>query len=318
MNKETKILMYGDLDKLKSLMDSHFLDQLTLVSDYQTQEPKTIKELNEYVSAGGYTHVLVPDEHFHKLEGSLKNCIVPIIELLGDHWIPWAIKRKREYMKENGIKNAIVFSKRFQKPYKNTAGLETVLFGYKDSEFYNKNKDRDIDVLIHGSLGEDTYKWVYPVRNWLAEILPEIGVKEGINIVYWKHPGYDRIEGNQKNFLEDYSNILNKSKIAIGGSSHWRLPLKKFYEATACGAILLSDLPLEDKEFFENRILEIKPEKITKKEYAEDVRKMITETLLNYDKLKIDLNPFRAEQDRFNKSYKGRALDIRKIVSRIH
>lgn len=310
--------MYGDLDKLTATMNHHFLDQLILASDEITQEPITISVLNDYIKQGQFTHILIPDEHFHRLEGSLKNCVVPVIELLGDHWVPWAIDRKKDYIKKNKIKNAIVFSKRFQNPYKSLVKLETILFGYKDTEFYDKNLGRGIDVLIHGSLGEDTYRWVYPVRNWLAEILPEIGIKEGINVIQWKHPGYFRKKEDSNNFLKQYSDILNKSKIAIGGSSYWRLPLKKFYEATACGTILLSDLPLEDKEFFKERIIEVDVKKIKEKKYNDEIRKNVMETLSNYDKLKESLNPFRTEQDRFDRSYRGKAIEMRKIISKIN
>lgn len=316
-NDNLNVLHYGNLSKLESTMNHHFLDQLNLVSDESTQDPKTIEELNEYIKEKNFTHVLIPDEHFHNLDGSLKECIVPVVELLGDHWVPWAIDKKRNYVIENGIKHVIVFSKRFQDPYKDIVNLHAVLQGYNNNVFRNRNLEREIDILIHGSLGEDTHKWVYPVRNWLAEILPEIGIKEGLNVQKWKHPGY--FSNNKGNgFIEEYSDILNKSKIAIGGSSYWRLPLKKFYETPACGAILLSDLPLEDKAFFENKIIEINPKKIKFNDYKDVVRRGIMDVLKNYKTTKKNFQPFNSEQGVFNRSYEGKALEIRKIISTIN
>ncbi|MEN7982390.1 MAG: hypothetical protein ABFQ65_03000 [Nanoarchaeota archaeon] len=310
-----KILMYGDISKLEITMNHHFLDQLALTSDEKTQEPRTINELNDYISKGKFTHLLIPDENFHTLEGSLEKCIVPVIELLNDHWIPWAINKKKHYIKENGVKEAIVFSPRFQEPYRELVNLHTTLTGYNNSVFKNDNLDREIDVLIHGSLGEDTYKWVYPVRNWLADVLPEIGVKEGIKIEHWKHPGYWPKKDSPKSSIVKYSKILNKSKIAIGGTSYWKLLLKKFYEASACGAILLSDLPMEERSFFKGKIIEIDSIKMHSKKYVEEVKSKILWVLENYENVKKELQPFRNQQDIFNRSYQGRALEIRAIIA---
>lgn len=316
-NDDLRVLVYGDVSKLEKLMDRHFLGQLTSVSDEITQKPDTIEQLNKYVREGGFTHVLIPDEHFHKLKGSLEGCFVPVVEFLGDHWVSWAVKRKKEYMENNGIDHAIVFSSRFQEPYKELVNMHTVLCGYNNLVFKDRSMERDIDILIHGSLGEDTYGWVYPVRNWLDDILPNIGEKEGLKIGFHNHPGYEDKEKSGGEHEREYADVLNRSKIAIGGSSYWRLPLKKFYEVAACGTILLSDLPLEDRDFFKNRIIEVDSNKIHTKKYEDDIRKNIVNTLENYGESKEILQPFRTEKDIFDKSYKGRALEIRAILSTI-
>ena len=313
-----KVLAYGDVSKLKATMNRHFLHQLEAVSDEVTQAPSTINELNKYVRDGDFTHVVVPDEWFHKLDGTLSGCEVPVVELLGDHLVPWAIDKKKKYMDNNGIRQAIVFSDRFQEQYRGLVDMHCVLTGYDSPVFQNKNRKRDIDILIHGSLGDDTHKWVYPVRNWLSEILPEIGEKEGLNVERLDHPGYwpdgERPKGG---FTGMYSDMLNRSKIAIGGSSHWRLPLKKFYEVSACGAILLSDLPLEDKAFFEARVIGIDPKRTGSRGSEDALRRTLVDTLENYDAVKGRLQPFRSEQDRFDRSYEGRALEMRAVLAGI-
>ena len=319
MNRKFKdslnVLVYGDIDKLKVNSNHHFFDQLSCVSDKMTQNPKTIAELNDYILKGKYTHVVIPDEHFHRLNDSLEKCVVPVVELLGDHWIPWAIERKKEYIQKNGIKHAFVFSERFHESYKNIVNFHPILTGYDSSTFFNQNKERKIDVLISGAMKNHEF-WVYPVRNWLADILPEIGIKEGINIQIHVHPGRVLKKGEEKK-TKEYANVLNQAKIATGGSSFWRLPLKKLYEIPACGTILLSDLPLEDSAFFKGKIMEIKPGKINFKSYADNLRKDIMNVLENYEEFQQKLQPFRTENDRFLRSYEGRALEMRRILKSI-
>jgi hypothetical protein len=189
------------------------------------------------------------------------------------------------------------------------------LIGFDSSIFFDQGISRDIDVLISGSLGKARHPVeVYPVRKWLADVLPEIGVKEGIRVGVFDHPGY--FSENKTNHQQAYSDILNRAKIAVGGSSCWRLPLKKFYEAPASGAILLSDLPLEDTDFFRERILEVDPDLVGSNAYEDVVRRSVMETLTDYGS-KERLQPFKSEQDKFDRSYEGRALEMRKILQEI-
>jgi len=314
-SNELKILSYGNITKLKENMDPHFLNQLNCVANEMTQEPKTINELNSYINNGKFTHVIIPDENFNNLEGSLKECHVPVIELLGDHWVPWAIDRKKRYIQENEIDDVFVFTNRFLEDYSGISRFHYILSGFDSNTFFNKNEERDIDILVSGSLGEDTHPWVYPVRNWLARVLPEIGKEEGLKIETFEHPGYTSLDGEK---TKEYAEIINRAKIATGGSSHWRLVLKKLYEIPACGTILLSDIPLDDTSFFKGRIIDVNPGRINEKGYKDELRRTIMNTLKNYDDLKTELQPFRTEEDYFNRSYQGRALEMRTIISSIN
>jgi len=318
-NDDIRVLAYGDISKLESTMNHHFLDQLTAASDDITQEPRVMSELNRYIAEGEFTHLLIPDEWFHKIDGTLEGCNVPVVELLGDHYVPWAFDRKMKYIRENGIKHAVVFSERFQEVYDGLIDMHCVLTGYNSSVFSDRGLEREIDVLIHGSLGKKKHELVvYPVRKWLSKVLPKIGEEAGLRIESWEHPGYWH-EGNRfsGDFVGPYSDVLNRSKIAIGGSSHWRLPLKKFYEVTSCGGILLSDLPLEVMFFFEGKILEVDPSKIGVRGYENEVKDMIVNTVANYDKVKDRFRPFANEKDVFDRSYEGKALEIRKVLVNI-
>ncbi len=313
--EKIKILGYANLSKLETLMDKHFLFTLQETSDETTQEPKTIEQLNDYIKKEDFTHVLIPDENFHNLEGSLKNCSVPVVEFLQDHWIPWAIKRKKEYIINNGIKHVITFSNRFLEPYEGIANFYHTTISYNANLFVDNNLERDIDVLVSGAI-KNHKPGVYPVRNWLAKILPEIGKQEGINIHLQQHPGYFPEDG--RNYEQEYANLLNRAKIATGGTSHWRLPLKKLYEIPACGTILLSDLPLEETNFFKDKIIEINPKKINSLKYKDEIKRNIMKVLEHYDKYKKELQPFKTEEDIFSRSYHGRALEMRRIISKIN
>ena len=131
-NDGLNVLAYGDIDKLATNMNHHFLDQLSVVSDEMAQEPRTLGELNDYVIFRGITHILIPDEHFHRLHGTLEGCVVPVVELLGDHFIPWAIDRKQNYLIKNGIKDAFVFTERFLSHYQGFVRCHPVLIGFDD------------------------------------------------------------------------------------------------------------------------------------------------------------------------------------------
>lgn len=58
-----------------------------------------------------------------------------------------------------------------------------------------------------------------------------------------KHPGYHRRSCQTPKYLE----ILSKHKVAICTSSIYGYALRKIIEATACGCIVVTDLPKEDR-----------------------------------------------------------------------
>jgi hypothetical protein len=208
-----------------------------------------------------------------------------------------------------------VLSQRFLEPYSDVARFHKVTCGFDSSTFSWRDGERDIDVLIHGSMGEDTSRDVYPVRNWLARELPFLE-KEGVRVVTMDHPGY-MLERQGADFASHYASMLGRSKIAIGGTSRWKLPLKKLYEVPATGAVLLTDLPEEDRGFFEGRVIEVDPEKIGSEGYADAMRESVLDVLSNYGSQRNVLQPFRSDEDRFRRSYYGRALEIRSILSEI-
>ncbi len=75
---------------------------------------------------------------------------------------------------------------------------------------------------------------VYPLRErlWLSEL----------NIGRLAHPGY----GRQRCFTPDYLRTLSRYKVAICTSSIYGYAIRKIVEATACGCMVVTDLPIDD------------------------------------------------------------------------
>jgi hypothetical protein len=93
-------------------------------------------------------------------------------------------------------------------------------------------KDR-FGCLLSGAIGRGTY----PLRSRLVQnlhILPQT--------THMPHPGYHRKGCHTPVFL----NALNQFKVAICTSSIYGYALRKIIEATACGCIVITDLPSDD------------------------------------------------------------------------
>lgn len=86
--------------------------------------------------------------------------------------------------------------------------------------------------LISGAIST-----AYPLRKRLTDnyrSLPYVTVR--------KHPGYHRRGTDTYNFLQE----LTRYKVAICTSSVYGYALRKIIEATACGCIVITDLPIDD------------------------------------------------------------------------
>jgi hypothetical protein len=99
---------------------------------------------------------------------------------------------------------------------------------YKD---YNLNKD--IEILMTGSLLEE----FYPLR---VNIQKRFESRK--EFVHHQHPGYRTIKDSEKNVYvgKNYAMELNRAKICITCDSIYRYPLMKYFEITACNALLLA------------------------------------------------------------------------------
>jgi hypothetical protein len=92
---------------------------------------------------------------------------------------------------------------------------------------------------------------VYPLR---SELLKRI--KDLPNTDYLNHPGYHR-NGCR---TTDYLRVLSHYKVAIATSSIYGYALRKLVESTACGCIVITDLPEEDTlPFIDDNLIRVNP-----------------------------------------------------------
>lgn len=78
---------------------------------------------------------------------------------------------------------------------------------------------------------------VYPLRTMLAS-----RHNNTPSIDYLRHPGYHRRGTN----TPDYLKLLSRYKVAICTSSIFGYSLRKIMEATACGCVVITDLPTDE------------------------------------------------------------------------
>jgi len=116
------------------------------------------------------------------------------------------------------------------------------------------------DVSMIGSVGG-----FYPLRQNIEKNLPKLAEDHGWNALLRRPPSMnervyrlqiDKVLNNpelRKKWLlgEDYAKALAESKILIFGSSVFRYPLQKYFEAMGCGVLVMADKPFhaEDLHF---------------------------------------------------------------------
>jgi len=103
---------------------------------------------------------------------------------------------------------------------------------YKDYKL-----EKDIDILLTGAMIES----VYPLR---FNMLQRLHGKPGFQ--YHKHPGYRQVHQKEDVLVgESYARELNRAKICLTCDSIFHYPLMKYFEITACNALLMA--PVSDE-----------------------------------------------------------------------
>lgn len=129
--------------------------------------------------------------------------------------------------------------------HKHFKGILLMYDPVNPSDFYNKKLKRDIDVSFLGSIDPYDRKWV--MRNEYTRFLKD----SGVNIFL----GGGQATTVNKLSVEDYSNVLNRSKMSINFSKDGDgIPCIKarVFEIMSCGALMLEDWGSEAKYFFES------------------------------------------------------------------
>jgi hypothetical protein len=91
---------------------------------------------------------------------------------------------------------------------------------------------RTANCLVSGAVNNR----VYPLRTRIFKLAARMGVTK------LRHPGYHRNGTNTYEYLE----TLGKYKVAICTSSIYGYALRKIIEATACGCVVITDLPTDE------------------------------------------------------------------------
>lgn len=89
--------------------------------------------------------------------------------------------------------------------------------------------------LLAGALSD----YHYPLRTRLAKLADSANGP----IEYLKHPGYGAVGTATPSFLQ----TMSRYKVAVCTCSIWGFALRKTIEATACGCVVIANLPEDDK-----------------------------------------------------------------------
>ncbi|WLD94948.1 glycosyltransferase [Alkalihalobacillus sp. AL-G] len=99
--------------------------------------------------------------------------------------------------------------------------------------FKEYKQPKQINLLMVGILLE----YVYPLR-----VAMHNRFRNEPGFMYVQHPGYRNIPENRKSIPTgvSYAKILNQSKVFLTCDSIYQFPLLKYFEAAACGTLLLA------------------------------------------------------------------------------
>jgi len=128
--------------------------------------------------------------------------------------------------------------------------LETEVFHlpwFVDPSLYDStNEEKEYDVAFLGSYE----RRVYPLRHDIVQKLPKTCEEKGWKLLLGARPPgktterkIDELAGQGYPVGRRYSEVLSKCKVFIFGSSIFKYPLSKYFEAMACGALVMADKP---------------------------------------------------------------------------
>jgi hypothetical protein len=96
-------------------------------------------------------------------------------------------------------------------------------------------RERNPKSLLSGAVSG-----AYPLRQRLMASRTTHGYRRVMNVL--PHPGY----GRTKCYTPEYLQQLSQYRVAICTSSVYGYALRKIVEATACGCVVITDLPVDD------------------------------------------------------------------------
>ncbi|XWV26186.1 hypothetical protein QJ857_gp0892 [Tupanvirus soda lake] len=121
-----------------------------------------------------------------------------------------------------------------------------VLSLHIDTNIFKKlNINRDIDILIYGA---DYYK-IYPLRNKIKNIVKTMNIKYHI---IEPLSGFDK-----KKCDKGLAMLLNRSWLTLCTGSVFNYLVLKYFEASACGSVVIGNMPKQGEEIWGNNYINI-------------------------------------------------------------
>lgn len=170
----------------------------------------------------------------------------PPVEGVSDLQIPWGMimhdlhgkmDQRREFLTMDPPPIIFtIYRKGFRVRYPEYQGKIRWLPHFAEpSVFYDYGQQRDIDLLLMGSLN----RRIYPLRHLMRNTYLK---REGF--VYHKHPGYGNFN-DQSPIAGNFAKEINRAKIFLTCDSIHKYPLRKYFEVPACNTLLIAS-PNED------------------------------------------------------------------------
>jgi hypothetical protein len=134
--------------------------------------------------------------------------------------------------------------------------------------FKNLNMDRNIDVLMYGA----DYDKVYPLRNRIKKII------KNMNIMC--HIVDPSSTYSEKTCNYGLALLLNKSWLTVCTCSIYDYLVLKYFEASACGSVVLGNMATQGRDIWENNYIHI-PDNATDNQ----IQDIILDALADKEKL---------------------------------
>ncbi|MCI5043576.1 MAG: glycosyltransferase [Aquisalinus sp.] len=164
------------------------------------------------------------------------------------------------------------------------------------------NAVRDLDVVLVGRAHES----LYPLRYRWSRLIAEKRWHNAVHVptLYGQQATWTATERQAE--VERYIGFLQRAKIVVSCTSHWRYMLAKFNEIAACGAFIISDVATHMPQTFIDNIGIVSShmrdtelvEVVNGWLAADEERERRTEILSNYVRANNDVSCFWDQVDR--------------------
>ena len=147
-------------------------------------------------------------------------------------------------------------------PYVLSHHLDTKIF------YANNLAEKNIDVFVFGA----DFPHVYPTRNRIKKIVSTMNINKVIlNHGDVRHSKY-RYDG--------LANIMRNSWLTVATPSIYNYLVMKYFEASACGSVVLGNMADQGKDIWQDNFIEIKPSNTD-----DEIKNIIMNALNNKEKL---------------------------------